>query len=223
MAEPRPSLDLRIRKIVIPARRYPSVMLPLWSAPAAGGPVDAAVSLPGSKSMTNRALILAALADEPALLHGPLRSRDTLLMAGALRTLGVRVDELPSGDWRVTPGDLRGPATLDVGLAGTVMRFMPPVAALSVGEIFFDGDPYARKRPMGPILEALRAIGADVDGDALPFTVRGTGAVAGGPVTIDASGSSSSSPASCWPRRATARASRYATRARRCPPARTWR
>ncbi|GAA4636630.1 3-phosphoshikimate 1-carboxyvinyltransferase [Actinoallomurus vinaceus] len=165
-------------------------MPPLWSAPAADGPVDAAVALPGSKSMTNRALVLATLADEPSMIRRPLRSRDTLLMAGALRALGVAVDDADGGAWRVTPGELRGPATLDVGLAGTVMRFVPPVAALAAGEVSFDGDPHARKRPMGPILAALRALGAEVEGDALPFTVRGTGAVAGGSVTIDASGSS---------------------------------
>jgi 3-phosphoshikimate 1-carboxyvinyltransferase len=165
-------------------------MPPLWSAPAADGPVDAAVALPGSKSMTNRALILAALADEPSTIRRPLRSRDTLLMAGALRALGVAVDEVEAGAWRVTPGELRGPATLDVGLAGTVMRFVPPIAALASGEVSFDGDPHARKRPMGPILAALRALGVEVEGDALPFTVHGTGAVPGGSVTIDASGSS---------------------------------
>jgi 3-phosphoshikimate 1-carboxyvinyltransferase len=161
----------------------------MWSAPAASGAVDARVALPGSKSMTNRALILAALAGEESLVRRPLRSRDTLLMAGALRALGTGVDDA-GADWRVTPGELLGPATLDVGLAGTVMRFVPPVAALADGDILFDGDPYARKRPMGPILGALRVLGAEIDGDALPFTVRGTGSVPGGSVTIDASGSS---------------------------------
>lgn len=161
----------------------------MWSAPVAGGPADARVALPGSKSMTNRALILAALARDPSLVRRPLRSRDTLLMAGALRELGVTITD-SGDDWRVTPGELRGPATLDVGLAGTVMRFVPPVAALAVGDVFFDGDPYARKRPMGTILAALRVLGAEVDGDALPFTVRGAGTVPGGSVTIDASGSS---------------------------------
>lgn len=165
-------------------------MPPLWSAPAADGPVDAVLALPGSKSMTNRALVLAALAGEPSRLRRPLRSRDTLLMAGALRALGVSIDETEPATWRITPGELRGPATLDVGLAGTVMRFVPPVAALATGDVFFDGDPYARRRPMGPILAALRALGAEVDGDALPFTVRGTGGVPGGSVTIDASASS---------------------------------
>ena len=161
----------------------------MWSAPVADGPVDALVALPGSKSMTNRALILGALADGETLVRRPLRSRDTLLMVGALRDLGVRIDE-EGGDWRVVPGELRGSARLDVGLAGTVMRFVPPVAALAAGDVHFDGDPYARKRPMGTILAALRVLGADVEGDALPFTVHGTGGVPGGSVTIDASGSS---------------------------------
>ncbi|GAA3507912.1 3-phosphoshikimate 1-carboxyvinyltransferase [Actinomadura keratinilytica] len=163
-----------------------------WSAPVADAPVDATVRLPGSKSMTNRALILAALADGPALVRRPLRSRDTLLMAQALRALGVAVDE-DGADWRVTPGALSGPARVDVGLAGTVMRFLPPVAALADGDVAIDGDPRARERPMGPMITALRALGAEIDDGgrgALPFTVRGGGAVEGGPVTIDASGSS---------------------------------
>ncbi|MQY03420.1 3-phosphoshikimate 1-carboxyvinyltransferase [Actinomadura macrotermitis] len=163
-----------------------------WSAPVAAGPVDATVRLPGSKSMTNRALILAALADGPSRLVRPLRSRDSELMAGALRALGADVAE-DGDDWLVRPGGLRGPADVQVGLAGTVMRFLPPVAALATGDVAIDGDPYARKRPMGPILEALRALGVRIDDDgrgALPFTVRGRGEVEGGPVTIDASGSS---------------------------------
>ncbi|MUN39687.1 3-phosphoshikimate 1-carboxyvinyltransferase [Actinomadura sp. NEAU-AAG5] len=169
-----------------------SMSSPHWPAPVAHGPVDATVPLPGSKSMTNRALILAALAEAPATITRPLRSRDTELMAGALRALGTGVGG-DSGDWQVAPGELRGPARVDVGLAGTVMRFLPPVAALASGEIAIDGDPRARERPMGPIVTALRALGAEVEDagrGALPFTVRGTGAVPGGVVTVDASGSS---------------------------------
>ncbi|TYK49048.1 3-phosphoshikimate 1-carboxyvinyltransferase [Actinomadura decatromicini] len=165
---------------------------PHWSAPVAPGPVDAAVAVPGSKSMTNRALILAALAVEPSLITRPLRSRDTVLMADALRALGAGITD-EGADWRVTPGELRGPARVDAGLAGTVMRFVPPVAALASGEVAVDGDPRARERPMGPIITALRALGAAVDDGgrgALPFTVRGTGSVNGGEVVIDASGSS---------------------------------
>jgi 3-phosphoshikimate 1-carboxyvinyltransferase len=122
----------------------------------------------------------------------PLRSRDTLLMAGALRALGASVDDA-GADWRIVPGELRGPATVDVGLAGTVMRFVPPLAALAHGEVTFDGDDYARRRPMAPLLDGLRQIGVDVDDagrGSLPFTVRGRGDVDGGTVRIDASTSS---------------------------------
>ncbi|SER27437.1 3-phosphoshikimate 1-carboxyvinyltransferase [Lentzea xinjiangensis] len=161
-----------------------------WSAPGAAGPVHSTVPVPGSKSITNRVLVLAALADEPSTVHAPLRSRDTVLMASALSSLGVLFADREDGGWDVTPGLLRGPADVDCGLAGTVMRFLPPAAALAEGEIRFDGDPQARTRPMGAVLDALRGLGAEVDGDALPFTMRGTGSVPGGEVTIDASGSS---------------------------------
>ncbi|WP_433265238.1 3-phosphoshikimate 1-carboxyvinyltransferase [Actinosynnema sp. CS-041913] len=161
-----------------------------WSAPTAHGPVHATVPVPGSKSITNRALVLAALADGPSTLHAPLRSRDTELMAAALVALGVEIAAGPDGSWLVTPHALRGPAAVDCGLAGTVMRFLPPAAALAVGEVVFDGDEHARVRPMGTILTALRALGADVDGDALPFTLNGKGGLPGGDVTIDASASS---------------------------------
>ncbi|NEA24088.1 3-phosphoshikimate 1-carboxyvinyltransferase, partial [Actinomadura bangladeshensis] len=165
---------------------------PHWSAPVAHAPVDATVPLPGSKSMTNRALVLAALAAGPGRVVRPLRSRDTDLMAAALRALGTGITE-DGDDWAVVPGGLRGPASVDTGLAGTVMRFLPPVAALASGEVSVDGDPRARERPMGPIITALRALGAAIDDGgrgALPFTVRGTGSVNGGEVVIDASGSS---------------------------------
>lgn len=161
-----------------------------WPAPTATAPARATVDVPGSKSITNRALLLAALADEPSTVLHPLRSRDTLLMADALRALGASVADGPDGSWQVTPSPLRGPAEVDCGLAGTVMRFVPPAAALADGEVRFDGDPRARERPMDTVLGALRGLGADVDGDTLPFTVRGTGALPGGAITIDASASS---------------------------------
>ncbi|MGZ3142476.1 3-phosphoshikimate 1-carboxyvinyltransferase [Lentzea chajnantorensis] len=161
-----------------------------WSAPSASGPVHSTVPVPGSKSITNRVLVLAALADGPSAVHAPLRSRDTVLMVKALTSLGVGIIDREDGGWDVTPGALRGPADVDCGLAGTVMRFLPPAAALAEGEIRFDGDPHARVRPMSTVLDALRALGADVEGDALPFTLRGSGSLAGGEVTIDASGSS---------------------------------
>ncbi|MET0136254.1 MAG: 3-phosphoshikimate 1-carboxyvinyltransferase [Kibdelosporangium sp.] len=160
-----------------------------WLAPRTQSPVHATVSIPGSKSITNRALILAALADGPSALRAPLRSRDTNLMAAALRSLGARIDD-EGADWLVTPSTLRGPADVDCGLAGTVMRFVPPAASIASGQIRFDGDEYARERPMGTILDALRGLGADITGDRLPFTLHGTGALAGGDVTIDASASS---------------------------------
>ncbi|NKZ04747.1 3-phosphoshikimate 1-carboxyvinyltransferase [Actinomadura latina] len=165
---------------------------PHWSAPVAHAPVDATVPLPGSKSMTNRALVLAAVAAAPGRIVRPLRSRDTDLMAAALGALGTGIAQ-DGAAWRIVPGELRGPASVDTGLAGTVMRFLPPVAALASGEVFVDGDPRARERPMGPIITALRALGAAIDDGgrgALPFTVRGTGSVNGGEVVIDASGSS---------------------------------
>ncbi|NUT40119.1 MAG: 3-phosphoshikimate 1-carboxyvinyltransferase [Thermoactinospora sp.] len=160
---------------------------PLWPAPTATAPVTATVPLPGSKSVTNRALLLAALADGPGVVRQALRSRDADLMVQALTALGAGFAE-ESGDYRVVPGPVRGGVSIDVGLAGTVMRFVPPMAALADGEVRFDGDPHARKRPMGPLLDALRALGAHVDNDALPFTLRGP--VRGGEVTIDASASS---------------------------------
>ena len=163
-----------------------------WPAPRATRPVRATVSLPGSKSLTNRALVLAALSDAPSVVRRALRSRDTELMARALTALGAPVD--PSGDdWRVTPGPIVGPASVDCGLAGTVMRFVPPVAALAHGPVTFDGDPHARTRPMGEVLSALRGLGMVVEDEGrgvLPFTVVGSGRVPGGTVTIDASASS---------------------------------
>ncbi|GAA4980912.1 3-phosphoshikimate 1-carboxyvinyltransferase [Nonomuraea thailandensis] len=165
---------------------------PHWPAPTATTPVTATVPLPGSKSVTNRALLLAALADGPGVVRQALRSRDADLMVAALRALGttlVAVRETAAGvDWQVTPGPIRGGGHIDVGLAGTVMRFVPPVAALADGPVSFDGDPHARKRPMGPILDALRSLGVRIDNDALPFTISGP--LAGGEVTLDASGSS---------------------------------
>ncbi len=160
-----------------------------WRAPRAPGPVTAVVSLPGSKSQTNRALVLGALADGPSGLRRPLTSRDTSLMRAGLRGLGC---DITGGDdhWTIRPGPLSGPTRVDCGLAGTVMRFLPPVAGLANGEVGFDGDPHMRRRPVGPVLDALHSLGVDVDGTSLPFTVRGRGAVRGGTVTMDASASS---------------------------------
>jgi 3-phosphoshikimate 1-carboxyvinyltransferase len=163
-----------------------------WPAPRVDGAVTGTVTVPGSKSISNRALILAALADGPSHLTGLLAARDTSLMRSALVSLGVGIAD--SGTTvTVTPGSLKGPASVDCGLAGTVMRFVPPVAALADGTVAFDGDPYARERPMGVILGALRTLGVqieDSDSGRMPYTVSGTGSVRGGTVTLDASGSS---------------------------------
>jgi 3-phosphoshikimate 1-carboxyvinyltransferase len=148
--------------------------------------------VPGSKSISNRALILAAIANGPSTLTGLLAARDTSLMRAALVSLGVGITET-DGQVTVTPGSLKGPASVDCGLAGTVMRFVPPVAALADGVIDFDGDPYARERPMNVILGALRTLGVNIDDQStgrMPYAVNGTGSVRGGKVTLDASSSS---------------------------------
>ncbi|MEI8412697.1 MULTISPECIES: 3-phosphoshikimate 1-carboxyvinyltransferase [unclassified Kribbella] len=163
-----------------------------WAAPRAEGPVSGRVTVPGSKSISNRALILAAIADGPSHLTGLLAARDTSLMRAALTALGVGITENGS-TVTVTPGSLKGPASVDCGLAGTVMRFVPPVAALADGVIEFDGDPYARERPMHVILGALRSLGVQIDDHGtgrMPYAVSGAGSVRGGKVTLDASGSS---------------------------------
>jgi 3-phosphoshikimate 1-carboxyvinyltransferase len=163
---------------------------PPWPAPLATGPVRGRVAVPGSKSVTNRALLLAALSGGPASVSGAPATRDTALMVGALRALGVPIDV--DGE-RVTVArhdGLRGGGTVDCGLAGTVMRFAPPAAALADGPVRFDGDERARARPMGTVLDALRALGARIDGDGLPFTLHGGGGLPGGNVVIDASASS---------------------------------
>jgi 3-phosphoshikimate 1-carboxyvinyltransferase len=167
-------------------------MTDVWSIPQRRTPVDAVVPLPGSKSITARALVLAAIADDPSRLGRPLRARDTDLMAAGLRALGVRIDE-DGPDWVVTPGELRGPADVDAGLAGTVLRFLPPVAALAAGPVRLDGDPRLRERPNAGLLAGLRAAGVQIDDGGrgrAPFTVHGTGSVRGGAVTVDASDSS---------------------------------
>jgi 3-phosphoshikimate 1-carboxyvinyltransferase len=163
-----------------------------WQAPSASHPVHATVMVPGSKSLTNRALVLAALAtrEGTSTISGALRSRDTDLMIGAVQALGITVDGMDTELTVSGAVDPRPGTRIDCGLAGTVLRFVPPVAALSTESVTFDGDEQARIRPVAPLLEALRGLGVDVDGDALPFTVRGSGSVAGGTVEIDASASS---------------------------------
>ena len=164
-----------------------------WLAPVATGPIDGAVELPGSKSLNNRELVLSALAAEPTLLTGVLKSRDSDLMIAALRSLGTKIQENTDGSILVTPARFDRSATIDCGLAGTVMRFVPPVSVLAAAEVRFDGDEGARRRPMHTTIDSLRALGVAVTDEgaaALPFTVHGTGTVAGGDITIDASASS---------------------------------
>ena len=163
---------------------------PFWPAPQ-GRDLDATVALPGSKSLTNRELLLSAIASEPTLLVAPLVSRDSKLMIQALESLGISF-EWQGADLLVTPGKLTGPAVIDCGLAGTVMRFVPPLSTLAEGRISFDGDEGARRRPMHTTIDSLRALGVEVsaESDSLPFTVSGTGRVAGGLLEIDASASS---------------------------------
>ena len=187
----------------------------MWPAPFRGSkPVNARVVIPGSKSVTNRALILAAQATSPSILRRPLVSRDSELMVAGLRQLGIDVQEIEvesantsatnSGTtnnassakelaWKITPATLKGPAAIDVGNAGTVMRFLPPLAALAQGAISFDGDPRSHERPLGPVIKALEELGISIDHGnrySLPLSLVGTGNIPGGEIDIDASASS---------------------------------
>ena len=169
----------------------------LWPAPFRGDKkVSARVVIPGSKSVTNRALILAAQAQSPSLLKRPLISRDTELMVAGLRAMGIGIKDVQvDGDlaWEITPAPLRGPAKVDVGNAGTVMRFLPPLSALAQGDISFDGDPRSYERPLAPVIAALEDLGIEIEHDgrySLPMVVKGKGVIPGGALTIDASASS---------------------------------
>ncbi len=171
-----------------------------WAAPSAPGGVTGTVEVPGSKSLTNRALVLAALAEGPSTIRSPLLARDTLLMVDGLRALGVDVTGGRTA-WHVTPpvgagtgrARFRGGVVVDTGLAGTVMRFLPLLAALADGPVTFDGDARARERPMAATTASLTALGIDVEDGGrgtLPFTVRPVGAVRGGDLQVDSSASS---------------------------------
>lgn len=172
-----------------------------WNAPQAHGAVDATIRIPGSKSATNRALILACLADGPSTIRGALDARDTRLMSAGLRLLGNDIEVVGDGDFgnvgnvdlAVTPHYMTGDASIDVGLAGTVMRFLPPAATLAHGLITFDGDAQARRRPIATVIESLKELGAEVfdrGTGRLPFAIQATGELRGGEVTLDASRSS---------------------------------
>ena len=170
-----------------------------WAAPLGESPLLATVEVPGSKSLTTRKLVLAALADSPSTLTAPLHSDDSARMIEALRSLGAEIEEIPGSgrfgtDLRITPpASFHGGVTIDCGQAGTVMRFIAPLAGLAEGDVTITAHASALHRPMGEMIKALRTIGADIDDGgswALPFTVRGRGHVRGGEVTIDASSSS---------------------------------
>ncbi len=167
-----------------------------WVAPVAESGVDAIVTVPGSKSLTNRYLVLAALADSDSIIRGWLRSRDTLLMVSALRALGAGIEEVED-ELHITPIDFTSPgpgetARIDCGLAGTVMRFVPPLAAATGREVHIDGDPQARVRPMDVTIDSLTRLGARVTSktNSLPLTIHADSAVRGGHLEIDASASS---------------------------------
>lgn len=175
----------------------------LWPAPFAGKTLDATVVVPGSKSLSNRYLILAALGHRPVRLVGLLRSRDTELMMDALRALGVRCEIDEQVDTTVTvalPSDGRfhGGAKVFCGLAGTVMRFVPGLAMFADGPVDFDGDEQAYARPMKPVLDGLEQLGACIEyrGEEgrLPFTITPPQTVSQrvkpSVVSIDSSGSS---------------------------------
>jgi 3-phosphoshikimate 1-carboxyvinyltransferase len=163
-------------------------------------PVQLSVVIPGSKSVTNRALILAAQANSPSLLRRPLVSRDSQLMVAGIKSLGIGIKErdveingVQELHWEVTPARLIGGVKIDVGNAGTVMRFLPPLAALAQGDVAFDGDPRSYERPLGPVIKALEELGISVDHEnrySLPLTLQGKGLIKGGKLTIDASASS---------------------------------
>lgn len=162
--------------------------------------VDISVVIPGSKSVTNRALILAAQAKSPSVLHRPLVSRDSELMVAGLKALGIGIEEksvsvngIEELQWIITPAAMRGGVKVDVGNAGTVMRFLPPLAALATGEVAFDGDPRSYERPLGPVIKALEELGISIEHEgrySLPLKLHGTGSIPGGALTIDASASS---------------------------------
>ena len=173
-----------------------------WSAPFRGGltsvgePINAKISIPGSKSATNRALILAAIAKTPSRLRKPLSSRDADLMVKGLQSLGCKIDEIKTAqgfDYQITPQKLTGPTQIDVGNAGTVMRFLPPIASLATGLIHFDGDARSHERPLEPVIKALEQLGASIEHGnkyRLPLTINGSGEIKGGEVEVDASASS---------------------------------
>ncbi|KQR38790.1 3-phosphoshikimate 1-carboxyvinyltransferase [Microbacterium sp. Leaf159] len=181
------------------ANRYsPSPVQGVYVAPSTTDAVHATVTIPGSKSLTNRELIIAAIADGPGRLIAPLHSDDSRRMVDALRALGVGIEEVEGDgefgpDLVITPAKLVGGTTVDCGQAGTVMRFIAPLAGLAQHDVHITAHETALHRPMGGLISALRDLGVDIDDEgtwALPFTIRGHGRIRGGRVEIDASASS---------------------------------
>lgn len=175
--------------------RWPLKLTSHWVAPTADAPIRATVQLPGSKSQTNRALVLSALADGESVIKAPLIARDTTLMCNALRQLGAEIETENANSWAVRPINSNtelGSQVLDAGLAGTVMRFILPVAALARGSITIEGDERAKKRPISPLIECLRELEIDVatKDESLPIVITAHGKVTGGHAEIDASASS---------------------------------
>ena len=166
-----------------------------WKAPTIKHALAGTVELPGSKSLTNRELVLSALAATPSELVAPLESRDSQLMIQALSNLGAQITSTKQkGNLEImpAPSDMKVNTEINCGLAGTVMRFVPPIAGLFEGEIRFDGDDAARKRPMQTTIDSLRKLGVEViaDGAGLPFGIKSSGTIEGGELEIDASASS---------------------------------
>lgn len=181
------------------ANRYsPSRVQGAYPAPSTDEPVHAELTIPGSKSLTNRELMIAAIADGQGRLIAPLHSDDSARMVDALRALGVGIEEVEAGhefgpDLVVTPAKLQGGTTIDSGQAGTVMRFIAPLAGLAEHDVHLTAHETALHRPMGGLISALRDLGVDIDDEgtwSLPFTIRGHGHIRGGRVEIDASASS---------------------------------
>lgn len=162
------------------------------------GPLSGAIAAPASKSVTNRLLLLAALADGTSVLRNPLISDDSEAMRGVVEGLGAAVSEVgqpgqTGHSWRVAgTGGRVSPVTdiLDCRLSGTTIRFGSAVGALATGELTFTGEAPLRRRPIGPLADALRALGATVhDAGGYPPLAVG-GGLDGGPVTVDVTGSS---------------------------------
>jgi 3-phosphoshikimate 1-carboxyvinyltransferase len=155
-----------------------------------GHPLRGRVAPPGSKSITNRALLLAALARGTSRITGALKSDDTRHMAEALRAMGVTVEEPDATGFVVTgSGRLRAPqAPLFLGNAGTATRFLTAAAALADGPVVLTGDAHMQKRPIGPLLAALATLGVETSAPTgcPPVTVQGRGGFDGEAVTVDA-------------------------------------